>query len=553
MIYGELPTSPVVFAACDSKYFLDHAGPFVYSADEQGFDVHIHVVNPTDEVLSYAAILSSTVQVRLTYTFHDVDLTPLGDNARAYYASTRFMVAPNILEACGKILILDIDCLIMKKFDFPSKPVGFYPRESLPGTTGWEAEGTKVAAGAVYFDREALIASSSVAQELTQLPFQWFNDQIALSRVLGSLPEDKVEHFDSQFMDWEFVEGTAIWTGKGPRKYDNPVYVAEKHKYDRVGDFLDYAKVVILTPRLDIMFKRNGLTVANSVHEPIRQHWANFVQKLSNETPETLIITAPRWFFNKTISQEYFPKATVYVPHVEKAQFGGGDNCLYYMQTVFPWLFTIDPIGWGGGSKYKYSFDPRAVFSDEPFNELQQYIKEGGTKFKHLQGSRDIDGLVDGGFVLVPLQLPHDETIKYHSNVDVPTMVRAMCEWADNGGMTVVFKGHPVNAGAMVPLMEIIEQYDNVAYVTDYNINDLIKKACAVYVVNSGTGQESMLHEKPVVIFGRCDYEGAVIQGDIFDLEATWQAVLDDDFDRRKRLYRRWFSWFVNSITYDTR
>ena len=132
-------------------------------------------------------------------------------------------------------------------------------------------------------------------------------------------------------------------------------------------------------------------------------------------------------------------------------------------------------------------------------------------------------------------------------------MVRAMCEWADNGGMTVVFKGHPVNAGAMVPLMEIIEQYDNVAYVTDYNINDLIKKACAVYVVNSGTGQESMLHEKPVVIFGRCDYEGAVIQGDIFDLEATWQAVLDDDFDRRKRLYRRWFSWFVNSITYDTR
>jgi len=552
MIYGELPTSPVVFAACDSNYFMEHAGPFVYSADEHGFDVHIHVVNPTDKVLSYAAILASTVQVRLTYTFHDIDLTPLGQNARAYYASTRFLVAPNILEACGKILILDIDCLIMKRFDFPSKPVGFYPRESLPGTTGWEAEGTKVAAGAVYFSKEALVGASAVAQQLSELPFQWFNDQIALSRVLGSLPEEHVEHFDSQFMDWEFQEGTAIWTGKGPRKYENATYVAEKHKYDRVGDFIDYAKTVILKPRLDIMFKRNGITLANTVNEPTRVHWENFSNKLADESQDPLIIIAPRWFFNKTMC-DYFPAVPLYVPHTEKHLFHGTDNCLYYMQTVFPWLFTIDPIGWGGGSKYKYSFDPKAVFSDEPFNELQRYIKEGGTKFKHLQGHRSIDGLVQNGFVLVPLQLPHDETIKYHSKVDVPTMVRAMCEWADSSGIPVVFKGHPVNAGAMVPLMEIIEQYKNVLYVTDYNINDLIEKACAVYVVNSGTGQESMLHDRPVVIFGRCDYEAAVIQGDIFDLDATWKEVLEDDFTARKRLYRRWFSWFVNSIAYDTR
>ena len=35
-IYGELPNSPVVYAACDSKYFIDHAAPFVYSADDVG-------------------------------------------------------------------------------------------------------------------------------------------------------------------------------------------------------------------------------------------------------------------------------------------------------------------------------------------------------------------------------------------------------------------------------------------------------------------------------------------------------------------------------------
>jgi hypothetical protein len=467
------------------------------------------------------------------------------------------MVAPNILEACGKILILDIDCLIMKKFDFPSKPVGFYPRQSLPGTTGWEAEGTKVAAGVVYFDRTALIAASSVAQELSQLPFQWFNDQIALSRVLGSLPEEKVEHFDSQFMDWEFVEGTSIWTGKGPRKYDNPTYVAEKHKYDRASDFIDYAQVVILAPRLDLMFKRSGVDIAKKTIEPIREHWRNFVAMLSQHEGElnnVLILNAPRWFFNKTIADEYFPKAKVYVPHVEKLWWGGGDNCRYYMQTVFPWLFTIDDIGWAGGSEYKRYFDPKYDYDNgEAFEELQKYIKEGGTKFKHLQGSRDISQLVVNGFILVPLQLPHDETIKYHSDVTVPEMVKAMCEWADKSGTPVVFKGHPVNAGAMVPLMEIIEQYKNVAYVTDYNINDLIDAACATYVVNSGTGQEAMLHDRPVVVFGRCDYEGAVIKGDLTDLAGTWERVKTDDFEERKATYRRWFGWFVKSITYDSR
>ena len=39
-------------------------------------------------------------------------------------------------------------------------------------------------------------------------------------------------YLDSKFMDWEFVEGSTIWTGKGPRKYDNPTYVAKKAEFD---------------------------------------------------------------------------------------------------------------------------------------------------------------------------------------------------------------------------------------------------------------------------------------------------------------------------------
>ena len=37
--------------------------------------------------------------------------------------------------------------------------------------------------------------------------------------------------FGPEFMDWEFIENTTIWTGKGPRKYDNPVYVGKKEEF----------------------------------------------------------------------------------------------------------------------------------------------------------------------------------------------------------------------------------------------------------------------------------------------------------------------------------
>src|SRR5690606_11694616 len=38
------------------------------------------------------------------------------------------------------------------------------------------------------------------------------------------------------------------------------------------------------------------------------------------------------------------------------------------------------------------------------------------------------------------------------------------------------------------------------------SIHSLIERAEAVYKVNSGVGLEALLHEKPVVVTGKCDY-----------------------------------------------
>jgi hypothetical protein len=123
----------------------------------------------------------------------------------------------------------------MKKIEEPSAQVGLFLREPLPGTQGWENQGTRVAAGAVYYSREAVDFAEQVSTRIRKGPILWFLDQVAISEIYQqNLSNYQYEYFDDKFMDWEFVEGTTIWTGKGPRKYDNQTYVAKKNEFDRM-------------------------------------------------------------------------------------------------------------------------------------------------------------------------------------------------------------------------------------------------------------------------------------------------------------------------------
>ena len=557
--YGEVPTTPVVMAACDSEYFMRFAPAFASSIDRNTrFDTHIHVVNPTEEVFALACVLNSRVSNRITYTFNDCDLTQLGKDfkpsdvsnrpeVRAYYASLRFLVAPFLLQHAGQLLILDIDCMVMNDFEMPTKPVGYFPREPLKGTVGWEAEGTKCAAGCVYFHKDALNICNAVGETLGGLELRWFNDQIALNHVMNQVPLQFIHEFDGEFMDWQFKKGTTIWTGKGPRKYENKTYVdMQKVYHDDIMDIEE--QKVILAPRLDIPFKQFNMVRENTVNEPIREYWKNFIDdKVEQGYFE---VSSPRWMFNANIEQ-YFPNAEILVPHVERHNWGGGSKTKFYMQTVFPWLFTIDPLGWAGGAQYIASFDSNSEYDSIAFEKMKENLGQG--KFGHLQSDNTPWDKINDDYIIVPLQLPHDETIKYHSDFSVEEFVTALCEMARDHEMPqLVFKGHPVNLKSMEPLKEIIESYKQF-YVADANFNELVSKAQAMFVLNGGSGQEAMLHEIPVACFGRCDYAPAVINGDIKNPYGAWEAIQNDNWHKRLAMYKRWFDWYVNQICINTK
>lgn len=225
-LFGRKPTGSIIFAACDSKYFIDHAVPFITSSSQAGFNTHVHVINPNEDVHKMAISINKVTENTVTYSFEERDVSPLeSEQERAYYACLRFMTLPTLLETADNVLTLDIDCMVMNNFEFPKTPLAYFPR---PNET---SEEMKVAAGAVFITNDAMNVAVGIAETIGNLPLKWFVDQIALSHIFNQIPAEHVTEFDSGFMDWEFVDGTSIWTGKGPRKYDNKTYLAKKNEF----------------------------------------------------------------------------------------------------------------------------------------------------------------------------------------------------------------------------------------------------------------------------------------------------------------------------------
>jgi hypothetical protein len=242
------------FASCDTGYFQQHAKPLISSAIFHGNNLHVHVIGNYDdcrdlieeyELKAQKMIrnISSNVAIQFSLGPLPLEQKYLRD-LRTYYACDRFINAPEMMNHFNmSVLVLDIDCYFMQKIEPFEEDVRLFLREPLPGTQGWEAEGTRVAAGAVFYNNTTMGRkfASDVRTEIIEGEHRWFADQVALNKTFQKLTkqtEDPFTYgvFDSDFMDWEFRQGTAIWTGKGSRKYENQEYLKQKKIWEDLFD-----------------------------------------------------------------------------------------------------------------------------------------------------------------------------------------------------------------------------------------------------------------------------------------------------------------------------
>jgi len=313
-------------------------------------------------------------------------------------------------------------------------------------------------------------------------------------------------------------------------------------------------KVLLLAPRLDLPFG-DGNTNPNPTPNPklakdhCRQHWRIFIDNTIKEysSRQDIIFEVvemqlakftPKFVYSKNVD-------TVLIPHKEYHNFPIKDlEVYYYMQTAFPILFSVDKKGWAGGISH-YPFDSmlKSAYSDTAFNMFREKALDNQSKYPQPQY---VDVSLPSEYVLFACQIPHDQTIKYHSDIGVEQALEYTCAAAKELGLSVVIKGHPAMPEKMTGCKQVAKKFSNTIYLEKISIHQLITGSRCVVVVNSGVGLESLLHKKPVVTFGRADYDCVTNRATKENIKDILNNPMFDE-QRVINFYDSWYNW-----TYDT-
>lgn len=208
-------------------------------------------------------------------------------------------------------------------------------------------------------------------------------------------------------------------------------------------------------------------------------------------------------------------------------------------------LFTLDINGWGcENSSYK-GFMPDQV--DE--TDATAFCR---LKSDHLiaSGESKCDQPIEtdmtpARFILVPTQTPRDYTLKHHSPITMRYFIESVQAWANETENHIVFKLHP-HGRDMEPFIDTSEY----VHKAEGNIHELIKRASGLFVINSGTGFEALIHGKPVCTFGSCDYNLVTHNGDVRRLDEARNFIYSYKEEWRKIGYQ-FVYWYWYKHAYD--
>jgi len=243
------PKGDIVLASSDPVYMREHLPALLASCVKFDMKLHYHCINPDNKDLQWLVNLNKDSSFTISY-----EDTP--GAGRTYFACNRFLVAYQILKDITLLkdnvtscFITDIDAYFMAKLPYLDCHVGLYFR--VPFTTNdWENLGSHVAAGAVYVSsgsstiRYLEEVCETILYHLNDDPNKWFVDQVALYCVYAAMNNslrflnlncDHQTHIPMlilKLMDWEFQDGSILWTGKGDRKHHNQKYLAQKKVYE---------------------------------------------------------------------------------------------------------------------------------------------------------------------------------------------------------------------------------------------------------------------------------------------------------------------------------
>jgi hypothetical protein len=229
------------------------------------------------------------------------------------------------------------------------------------------------------------------------------------------------------------------------------------------------------------------------------------------------------------------------------------DGDLFYKQMHMPELFTVDHLGWGADHSSTKTYPD---LSDIDPARAEAFVRSLKAKFletgcsKLAQPARcELSSLPDD-YIFVPTQTPRDYVQVHHSPISVSSFVHLIAQWAEAAEQNVLFKLHPGLYHTSAFDRQVIDAVKRYAatrsrvFCVNANVHDLISRARGVFTINSGVGFESLIHGKPVVTFGDCDYKWVTFAADDKSLSEAREYVFGYTEKHRRQADRFIYHYF---------
>lgn len=595
----------LVTASCDVKY-VQNAMALIRSLDvcSPGFDFLLHVVNPGPGTLGaldrFAEELTAT---RLHISAETVQIED-PRKLRTYFACARLMILPDLLERSNApVFVVDADGLFIAPIDldFTDKTDANICL-CLRQVAGGEDKNIhlKVAAGAIWAAptdtsrRFFQHVRSDIEREFAEGEAAWFLDQKVLAVHANRADKAaRIFNIKTKYIDWNFRSDSIIWTGKGNRKHLDVGYTLLRLCFDSDPDRRRRARrlwqetvrlrpvelreslvgrifgelekrrgrrVGIYLPRLDLPWKQSAMAKGGPAPQTpdaveLRLWWKRFTMALSlaltRYNIEPVLVEIPAWDITpQRVDEDDFDLA--FIPHRCHLDFEKGSTpVMFYMQEYFRHVFVADPQGWSAASS-KYPINarqlPPAVLGGWDDYRARFAAGQLDSKFEQ-RPSVAREALVASGdiparpFAFFPLQIPHDQSLLYFSDVEEAAALEAVVAWSRREGIPLVLKGHPANMRSMAEFMRLYQGEG--IYWSNAHVHDLLKYAKGVITLNSGVGFEAIVAGRPLVTLARAEYDAASHRATLDTIASAWKAATTEDEDQRLSRYARFTDWFL--------
>ena len=186
-----------------------------------------------------------------------------------------------------------------------------------------------------------------------------------------------------------------------------------------------------------------------------------------------------------------------------------GPKTIDYKQAYYSNLFYFDNNGYSGYSDLADTdFIDTKVSAKKVAKFCSDYVYPLCTETKYgYKNTHPLEAKVPDKFILVALQVEGDTVMKLKHRSS-KYMIEAAVQTGRFMNLPVVVKFHPMarNNKELHALIQRTKSGGFPIYESQGDIRQLIVRAEAVFVINSGVGFEALLHHKPVFTFGACDY-----------------------------------------------